>query len=490
MYIKYIEPECIKLTMRKTQMSLNKTIYNLSNDTINRILLQICNGLKELEGLSLNHFNLTPSNVLCCSSGKIYISDFLINEIRNSNNIPFESLFYLSPENLLGKELSIKSDIFSLGCIIYYLFTNTSPFQTNMNEEIENNILIPIEYKNIIKKTIKINPVDRPTLKEMELSLKNIHKIYKNEINNEIQDSHSTIQILLRSNCIKYSIENHFIFTNADYLNISHKKNEILSIINLYETNHHYQYIFILINIIWNNYNELLRNMILIELSKVQHKRDLFLQFSMVHCACNDFTLSLYRQGLNDNGLKELISNFTACSSLKSLNLINNNISSKYMRIFTESLTYLPYLTNLRMEDNPVGDEGISYLCKYLPLLLIKKKHTKEYSLCFFQMNINYLGMRSIVHYLNTVKHVRHIDFGYNNLDDDSLLYFSEHSNKLKHLKTISFNGNNITDKSIPYIINIIEQHPRLQAIGLEPSRIYYHFMNLTQRFPNLRFVI
>jgi F0F1-type ATP synthase assembly protein I len=77
------------------------------------------------------HRDLKPANVMIDADGNVRITDFgiagLIEEIRDED-VRAGTPAYMSPEQLAGRELTIRSDIYSLGLVLYELFTGKKAF--------------------------------------------------------------------------------------------------------------------------------------------------------------------------------------------------------------------------------------------------------------------------------------------------------------------------------------------------------------------------
>jgi serine/threonine protein kinase len=83
------------------------------------------------------------------------------------------SPFYISPEILLGREANFASDLWSLGIIIYEMFTGKTPFdkksalktQSQIKsceyEKLKASILIPEEAADLVNRLLQFNPYDR-----------------------------------------------------------------------------------------------------------------------------------------------------------------------------------------------------------------------------------------------------------------------------------------------------------------------------------------
>lgn len=99
-----------------------------------RIVLQVARGLQCLqEDHDLVHRDIKPSNILVMDNGLVKLVDFGIAKISNHHlttvGIILGTPYYLSPEQILGKEVTIQSDIYSLGATFYHMVTGEHPFQ-------------------------------------------------------------------------------------------------------------------------------------------------------------------------------------------------------------------------------------------------------------------------------------------------------------------------------------------------------------------------
>jgi len=111
--------------------SLLRRIGRLPADKATEIARQLCAGLAAAHNRGVLHRDLKPSNVMIDDAGNVRITDFglagLEEEIR-SEEIRAGTPAYMSPEQLAGKELTVKSDIYSLGLVLYEVFTGKKAF--------------------------------------------------------------------------------------------------------------------------------------------------------------------------------------------------------------------------------------------------------------------------------------------------------------------------------------------------------------------------
>ena len=98
----------------------------IEENIISDIILQLCLGLKEIHKNHLIHRDFTPDNIFINEDNKVKIGDFGISKIIAANKYTQSRIGkqnYFAPEIDMGKKYNNKIDIYSLGCIIYELFT-------------------------------------------------------------------------------------------------------------------------------------------------------------------------------------------------------------------------------------------------------------------------------------------------------------------------------------------------------------------------------
>lgn len=102
-------------------------------DTVLDFLLQLCLGLKHIHGQKILHRDIKPSNIFVTKDNVLKIGDFGISKIMKSENsfamTGIGTPYYLSPEKINGTPYGPKSDMWSLGCLIYEMCTLKVPFR-------------------------------------------------------------------------------------------------------------------------------------------------------------------------------------------------------------------------------------------------------------------------------------------------------------------------------------------------------------------------
>ena len=107
---------------------------DLPIDRILEISIQVCEGLQAAHDKGIIHRDIKPSNILIDSHGRVRIVDFGLAAIRGSDHLTktgstLGTIGYMSPEQVLGEEIDHRSDLFSLGVILYEMITKQNPFK-------------------------------------------------------------------------------------------------------------------------------------------------------------------------------------------------------------------------------------------------------------------------------------------------------------------------------------------------------------------------
>ena len=189
----------------KIQKHMESTLEPIKEEIIINIFKQILNGIEYLHSKKVIHRYIRPDNILIDDFGKVKITNFYFAAIIKSelekqnfdrklclNNSYILNRDYGAPEIINHNNYDFKSDIYSLGLIIFNLMTLRLPFISVINEnEISRfgiNTSISNNYskdlKNLVYRMISENPFERPTAKEAKEIIVKIEKL-NNNLNNK-----------------------------------------------------------------------------------------------------------------------------------------------------------------------------------------------------------------------------------------------------------------------------------------------------------------
>ncbi len=148
---------------------------------------QTADGMAYVHGKGVLHRDLKPANLLVDDKGVVKILDVGVGQLRQAGKPTNEStgelllsaLGYMSPEQVRGKDLDARSDIYALGGTLYFVLTGRVPFTASSNEE--RDVIrqtkrpvpisslkpgIPAELASLCDQMMALKSVDRPASME------------------------------------------------------------------------------------------------------------------------------------------------------------------------------------------------------------------------------------------------------------------------------------------------------------------------------------
>jgi serine/threonine-protein kinase len=146
--------------------------------TIADIAAQIADGLTSAHQAGVVHCDIKPANVMVLASGLVKITDFGIAMLPTGSRTFTGSIAgspkYISPEQVVGRPVDARSDVFSLGAVLYEVLTGIPPFEGTAVDEIlfgvindkpappsGRNASLPQAFDDIVERALAKHPDDR-----------------------------------------------------------------------------------------------------------------------------------------------------------------------------------------------------------------------------------------------------------------------------------------------------------------------------------------
>ena len=157
----------------------NKTPFKESD--ILDYFTQICLALKHIHEKKIIHRDLKSGNVFLMKSGLVKLGDFGIAKTFKNTMDKAKTMvgtpYYLSPEIIQGKPYDNKSDIWSLGVLLYEMMTFKMPFEANTLPMLSMKIMrgnytppssmYTKDLREIVSKCLMVDPSRRPSIREI-----------------------------------------------------------------------------------------------------------------------------------------------------------------------------------------------------------------------------------------------------------------------------------------------------------------------------------
>ena len=170
--MEYVDGENLQQELRRSKTLPWERVVDLAID--------VCSALKHAHDFGVIHRDLKPANLMINSQGKLKLTDFGIARLFGASEVTVEGSVlgtadYMSPEQAEGKTVSIRSDLYSLGCICYTALAGRPPFVGKNIPEILFNVRygtltplanlaphVPKELCGLIEEMLRKEPSMRP----------------------------------------------------------------------------------------------------------------------------------------------------------------------------------------------------------------------------------------------------------------------------------------------------------------------------------------
>jgi serine/threonine-protein kinase len=182
----------------RTLGDLMREVHPLPEKEAVKIASRVCEALAHMHAHQIVHRDLKPQNIMICDDGSIRIMDFGIAKSLKLRRLTFVGFSpsmgtpdYMAPEQVKGKRGDERTDIYSLGAILYELCTGSSPFEGEgpyavMNARLTGDPIAPRKLnpkltqavEEIILHAMERNPAERyPTAEAMKAELDDYEKV-------------------------------------------------------------------------------------------------------------------------------------------------------------------------------------------------------------------------------------------------------------------------------------------------------------------------
>lgn len=170
----YVDGEKLTDVIDSGRLDLDRTLD---------IVGQICEGLSKAHKAGIIHRDIKPDNILLDRDGRVRILDFGVAKLRGKVELSGEistvgTAFYMSPEQINRAEVDNRSDVFSLGVILYQMASGRRPFKGEHTAavfySITNEEAAPLETKSV--KGARRDELERVIFKALEKDPENRYR--------------------------------------------------------------------------------------------------------------------------------------------------------------------------------------------------------------------------------------------------------------------------------------------------------------------------
>lgn len=124
MAMEYVEGTTLKELIRRTG--------SLPNEQVEYIMINCCKALEYAHSKNVIHRDIKSGNVMITRDRTLKVMDFglakVLNEYQNNHTQQVGTPFYMSPEQIIGRNVDFRADLYGLGCTLFECATGTVPF--------------------------------------------------------------------------------------------------------------------------------------------------------------------------------------------------------------------------------------------------------------------------------------------------------------------------------------------------------------------------
>jgi serine/threonine-protein kinase len=208
----YIEGQSLKKKIESEELELDEAL---------RIATQVAEGLQEAHKKGIVHRDIKSANIMVTEKGESKIMDFGLARVAGGTLVTKDgttmgTVAYMSPEQARGEEVDHRTDIWSLGVVLYEMFSGQLPFKGEHDQAVVYSILnkkpksitelkasIPMSIEQVVSKALEKNPDER--YQQIEDLLEDLRSISEGIVPEGVRVRLRKAKLLRRKRAILYA---------------------------------------------------------------------------------------------------------------------------------------------------------------------------------------------------------------------------------------------------------------------------------------------